>query len=108
MLFRSVLDAAAKACKVVDECVGKIAQKAKEKGIIMLLTADHGNAEVMADAVGSVHTAHTTNEVPFIVINADKNIKLKSGGALCDVAPTVLQLLEIEKPVEMTGQSLII
>ncbi len=103
-----VLDAAAKACKVVDDCVGKIVQKAKEKGIIILLTADHGNAEVMADAVGSVHTAHTTNEVPFIVINADKNIELKSGGALCDVAPTVLQLLEIEKPVEMTGQSLII
>ena len=103
-----VLDAAIKACKVVDECVGQIAQKAKEKGIVMLLTADHGNAEVMADAVGSVQTAHTTNEVPLLLINADKNFELKPNGALCDVAPTVLQLLEIEKPVEMTGQSLII
>jgi 2,3-bisphosphoglycerate-independent phosphoglycerate mutase len=103
-----VLDAAIQACRVVDECVGKIAQKAKEKGIIMLLTADHGNAEVMADAVGSVQTAHTTNEVPFFVINGDKDIQLKSDGALCDVAPTVLKLLGIEKPIEMTGQSLII
>lgn len=102
-----VLEAAAKACKVVDECVGKVAQKAKENGIIMLLTADHGNAEVMADAAGEVQTAHTTNEVPFLVINADKNIELKSDGALCDVAPTVLQLMGIEQPAEMTGQSLI-
>lgn len=102
-----VLDAAAKACKVVDECVGRVAQKAKENGIIMLLTADHGNAEVMADAAGAVQTSHTTNEVPFLVINADKDIELKSGGALCDVAPTVLQLMGIEQPAEMTGQSLI-
>jgi len=102
-----VLEAAAKACKVVDECVGRIAQKAKEKGIVMLLTADHGNAEVMADEVGAVQTSHTTNEVPFLVINADKNIELKEDGSLCDVAPTVLQLMGIEQPAEMTGQSLI-
>lgn len=102
-----VLEAAIKACSVVDECVGKIAQKAKEKGIVMLLTADHGNAEVMADEAGAIHTAHTTNEVPLILINANKDIELKSDGALCDIAPTVLQLLEIEKPAEMTGQSLI-
>ena len=102
-----VLEAAAKACSVVDECVGKVAQRAKEKGIIMLLTADHGNAEVMADETGAVQTAHTTNEVPFIVINADKNIELRDGGALCDVAPTVLQLMGIEQPAEMTGKSLI-
>lgn len=102
-----VLDAAAKACSVVDTCVGKIAQKAKELGITMLITADHGNAEVMADEVGAIHTAHTTNEVPFIVVNADKNLELRSDGALCDVAPTILQLMGIEQPVEMTGQSLI-
>lgn len=102
-----ILGAAAKACHVVDECVGRVAQKAKENGIIMLLTADHGNAEMMADATGAIHTAHTTNEVPFIVINADKGIELKSDGALCDVAPTILQLMGIEKPAEMTGQSLI-
>lgn len=103
-----VLDAATKACNVVDECVGKIAQKAKEKGIVMLLTADHGNAEVMADEVGAVQTAHTTNEVPFLVINGGEDIKLREGGALCDVAPTVLKIMEIEQPTEMTGQSLII
>lgn len=102
-----VLEAATKACAVVDECVGKIAQKAKEKGIIMLITADHGNAEVMADEVGAVQTAHTTNEVPFIVINADNKIELRESGALCDIAPTVLQLMNIKKPAEMTGQSLI-
>lgn len=102
-----VLDAAIKACSVVDDCVGKIAQKAKEMGITMLITADHGNAEVMADAAGAVHTAHTTNEVPFIVVNADKNIELREDGALCDVAPTVLQLLGLEQPKEMTGKSLI-
>lgn len=101
------LEAAAKACSVVDECVGKVAQKAKENGIVMLLTADHGNAEVMADAAGAVQTAHTTNEVPFIVINGDKNIELKADGALCDIAPTILQLLDVEQPAEMTGQSLI-
>lgn len=101
-----VLEAAEKACKVVDECVGRVAQKAKENGIIMLLTADHGNAEVMADEAGAVQTAHTTNEVPFVVINAG-DIELKDDGALCDVAPTVLQLMGIEQPEEMTGQSLI-
>ena len=102
-----VLGAAAKACSVVDECVGKVAQRAKEKGIVMLLTADHGNAEVMADETGAVQTAHTTNEVPFLVINADKNMELRDGGALCDVAPTVLQLMGIQQPAEMTGKSLI-
>jgi 2,3-bisphosphoglycerate-independent phosphoglycerate mutase len=101
-----VLEAATKACKVVDECVGRVAQKAKENGIIMLLTADHGNAEVMADEAGAVQTAHTTNEVPFVVINAG-DIELKDDGALCDVAPTVLQLMGIDQPTEMTGQSLI-
>lgn len=102
-----VLEAATKACSVVDECVGRIAQKAKEKGIVMLLTADHGNAEEMKDAAGQIYTAHTTNEVPFFVINADKNIELRDGGALCDIAPTVLQLMGLEQPVEMTGKSLI-
>lgn len=101
-----VLSAAIKACSVVDKCVGKIAQKAKEKGIVMLLTADHGNAEQMAKESGAIQTAHTTNEVPFIVINGG-DIELREGGALCDVAPTVLQLMGIEKPAEMTGVSLI-
>lgn len=102
------LDAATKACKVVDECVGRIAQKAKENSIVMLLTADHGNAEVMADETGAIQTAHTTNEVPFVVINAEKNIELRQDGALCDVAPTILKLMELVQPQEMTGKSLIL
>lgn len=103
-----ILDAAIKACKVVDECVGKIAQKAKEKDIVMLLTADHGNAETMFDeTTGGPHTAHTTNEVPFLVINGGKDIELRENGALCDVAPTILKLMGLKQPAEMTGHSLI-
>lgn len=104
-----VMEAAIKAVETVDTCVGKIVAKAKEKNVTMLLTADHGNAECMEDA--STHTpftAHTTNPVPFFVIN-DQNpcTEMKSSGALCDVAPTILDLLNIEKPVEMTGSSLL-
>jgi len=103
-----VIEATAKACQVVDECVGKIVEEAKKHGVVMLLTADHGNAEAMLDEkTHKIQTSHTTNEVPFLVINGDKNIELKSGGALCDVAPTILQLLGIQKPEEMTGMSLI-
>lgn len=102
-----VLEAATRACAVVDECVGRVAQKAKENGIVMLITADHGNAEVMADEVGAIQTAHTTNEVPFIVVNG-VGIQLREDGALCDVAPTILKIMGIEQPSEMTGESLII
>ena len=103
-----VIEAATKACKVVDECVGKIAKACKEQGIVMLLTADHGNSETMVDeSTGKPQTAHTTNEVPFVLINAPKEYELKETGALCDVAPTVLQILGIEQPKEMTGKSLI-
>ena len=103
-----VLEAAVKACKTVDECIGKIADKCKEYGVIMLLTADHGNAEMMLnEETGKPHTAHTTNEVPFILINSDKNIELKSDGALCNVAPTVLHLMGLEQPAEMDCDSLI-
>ena len=103
-----VLDAAVKACKTVDECVGKIAKKCKENGVIMVLTADHGNAEMMMDEkTGKPHTAHTTNEVPFVIINADKKIELKEDGALCNVAPTILQLMGIKQPAEMDCESLI-
>ena len=103
-----VIEAATKACKVVDECVGKIADACKEKGIVMLLTADHGNSETMVDeSTGKPQTAHTTNEVPFVLINAPAGTELRETGALCDVAPTVLQLFGIEQPKEMTGKSLI-
>lgn len=104
-----VLEAATKACHVVDECVGKIAEACKENDVVMLLTADHGNAEVMFDeATKAPETAHTTNDVPFVVINAPQGLELRDGqGALCDVAPTILQLLDIKQPAEMTGKSLI-
>ncbi|MCM1072311.1 MAG: 2,3-bisphosphoglycerate-independent phosphoglycerate mutase [Bacteroides sp.] len=103
-----VIEAATKACKVVDECVGKIADKCKEYGVTMLLTADHGNAETMVDeSTGKPQTAHTTNEVPFVIINAPKEIELKEDGALCNVAPTVLELMGIDTPEEMSCGSLI-
>ncbi len=103
-----VIEAATKACKVVDECVGKIADKCKEYGVTMLLTADHGNAETMVDeSTGKPQTAHTTNEVPFVIINAQKEIELKEDGALCNVAPTVLELMGIDTPAEMSCGSLI-
>ncbi len=103
-----VVEAATKACKVVDECVGKIADKCKEYGVTMLLTADHGNAETMVDeSTGKPQTAHTTNEVPFVVINPKKPIELKEDGALCNVAPTVLELMGIAQPAEMNCESLI-
>ena len=103
-----VFEAAVKACETVDNCVGKIAKKAKENGVIMLLTADHGNSECMEDPVTHApFTAHTTNPVPFLLINGQGKYELKETGALCDVAPTVLALLGIKQPEEMTGQSLI-
>ena len=103
-----VFDAAVKACRVVDECVGKIAAACRENDVIMVLTADHGNAEVMVDeTTGKPHTAHTTNQVPFVIINGPAGISLKENGALCNVAPTILELMGIDKPDEMTCDSLI-
>jgi len=104
-----VIEAATKACKVVDECVGKIAAACKENNIIMLLTADHGNSEVMVNPeTGKPQTAHTTNKVPFVLINGKQNTQLKTDGALCDIAPTILKLMNIPKPNEMDGNPLII
>lgn len=102
-----VMEAAVKACETVDECVGKIVAKAKDNDVAVVLTADHGNAECMEDKVTHApYTAHTTNPVPLFVINAG-NVQLKEPGALCDIAPTVLDIMGIEKPEEMTGNSLI-
>ncbi len=102
-----IMEAAVKACETVDKCVGKIAQKALANGVEMILTADHGNAEWMFnDKTHEPQTAHTTNHVPFIIIS-NKHYNLKENGALSDIAPTVLELLEIQKPIEMTGASLI-
>lgn len=103
-----VFDAAVKAVKTVDECVAKVTRAIKATGGTALVTADHGNAELMMFDDGSPCTSHTTNPVPFIVCG-DKYIgcKLKSGGALCDVAPTLLDVMGLKKPAEMTGNSLI-
>ena len=80
----------------------------EEKQGNLLITADHGNAEQMIDyKTGEPHTAHTTNPVPLILVSADKNLKLKQGGKLADLAPTMLDLMNLEKPEEMTGESLL-
>ncbi len=94
-----------KAVEVVDECVGKLVEAIHAKGGIALITADHGNADKLTEADGSIFTAHTTNPVPFII--TDKSYKLRKG-SLGDIAPTMLELLEIPQPAEMTGKSLII
>ena len=102
-----VMDAAVKACEAVDECVGKIAKKTLDKGVKMIITADHGNAEWMYnEETKAPQTAHTTNIVPFIIVD-NKKYNLKKTGALCDIAPTVLDLMEIKQPDEMTGKSMI-
>ena len=103
-----VFEAAVKACETVDTCVGKIVAKAKEKGVKMLLTADHGNAECMEDPeTHKPFTAHTTNVVPLFLINDSHELKNEKDAALCDVAPTILELLGIKQPAEMTGHSLL-
>lgn len=100
-----VLPAAIKAVEAVDECVGKVVEKVLSLGGSVCLTADHGNVEKMAEADGSPNTAHTTNVVPFILITREEH-KLHSG-ILADIAPTMLELLQIDKPAVMTGSSLI-
>ena len=102
------LDAAIKAVEALDECVGKVVDEVVKKGGNLLITADHGNAEQMIDYdTGEPHTAHTTNPVPLILISADSTLKLKSGGKLADLAPTMLDLMKLDKPDEMTGESLL-
>ena len=100
-----VLPAAIKAMEAVDECVGKIVEKVLGLDGSICITADHGNLEKMAEADGTPHTAHTTNIVPFILVSKEEH-KLHSG-ILADIAPTMLELLNIEKPAVMTGSSLI-
>ena len=105
-----VLDAAVTAVKTVESCVQKVVDKVLSKGGALLITADHGNADKMyEDESGNKpFTAHTTNPVPFILVsNEYKNVTLKKGGVLADIAPTLLEILGEEKPVEMTGSSLI-
>ncbi len=102
-----VMEAAIKACETVDECIGKIANKALENNVTMVITADHGNAEWMYnEQTHAPQTAHTTNVVPFIIVSKDK-FELNDTGALCDIAPTILEIMGIQKPKEMTGKSII-
>lgn len=102
------LEAAIKACEVVDECAGKLVQAVVDKGGTALVTADHGNCDRMIDEItGEAHTYHTTQPVAFFAINASQFYDLRPRGILADVAPTVLHLLGIDKPQEMTGESLI-
>lgn len=90
----------------MDKCLGEVADAVQKAGGVLLITADHGNAEQMVDPVkGTPHTAHTANPVPFIVMGQEP-YEVKDG-SLQDVAPTVLKLLGIEKPMDMTGESLI-
>lgn len=98
--------ATVRACEVTDECVGRVWQAVEEAGGAMILFSDHGNADMMLDAQGKPHTAHTANPVPLILAWPGAQV-LREGGALCDIAPTVLHLLKLKQPREMTGKSLI-
>ncbi len=100
-----VFDAAVKAVETVDACVGRVRDSVLKMGGVMLLTADHGNADCMIDADGTTFTAHTTNPVPFAVIG--KECTLREGGKLCDIAPTMLKLMGLAQPAEMDGKSII-
>ena len=102
-----ILSAAIKAVETVDACLGRILEAARRGNARLIITADHGNADVMVDPVtGEPHTAHTTNPVPLVVLDPDGDRPLRSGGALCDVGPTALGLLGIPCPPEMTGRDL--
>ena len=104
-----ILEAAVKAVETVDSCVGRAVEALKEVDGQMFLCADHGNAEQLVDyETGAPFTAHTTNPVPFILINADPAYTLKEGGCLADIIPTLIELMGMEQPAEMTGKSLLI
>ncbi|HWQ77267.1 MAG TPA: 2,3-bisphosphoglycerate-independent phosphoglycerate mutase [Anaerovoracaceae bacterium] len=102
-----VMEAAVKAIEALDKCVPRVVEAVLELGGQMIITADHGNADCMLDEEGEVMTAHSLNPVPFLVASQEPVI-LMEDGVLADVAPTLLDLMEIEKPAEMTGHSLII
>jgi 2,3-bisphosphoglycerate-independent phosphoglycerate mutase len=109
------MEAAIEAVETVDCCVGQLLEAVGQAGGTLLITADHGNAEVMWDEQGNPWTAHTTNEVPFIVVEGEQlkipghgaEVSLRKDGCLADIAPTILQILGLAQPVEMTGQTLI-
>lgn len=102
-------NAAIKAVEAVDSCVGKAVEALKEVNGQMFICADHGNAEQLMDyETGAPFTAHTINPVPFILVNADPAYELREGGCLADIAPTLIELMGMEQPKEMTGKSLLV
>lgn len=104
-----VMEAVIKAIETVDECVGRVVDAVKKVDGQMFICADHGNAEkLIDDATGASFTAHTTNPVPFILVNYDKDYTLREGGRLADIVPTLIEMMGMEKPAEMTGESLLI
>ena len=103
------LDAAIEACEAVDKGIGRLVDALKKVDGTLFLTADHGNCELMTDPVtGNPHTAHTLNPVPAILFNGPENKYLSDGGRLSDIAPTILELMDLKPPAEMTGNSLLI
>jgi len=100
-----IMEAAIKACEAVDKCVQEVIETALENNYTTLIIADHGNCETMINPDGSPNTAHTTNPVPFILV--DNDLKTIHNGVLGDIAPTILELMGIEKPLAMTGKSLL-
>ncbi len=104
-----VLEAAKKAVEAVDECVGKAVEAIREVDGALFICADHGNAEQLFDyETGEPFTAHTTNQVPFILVNYDEAYTLRENGCLADIVPTLIEIMGMEQPVEMTGKSLLI
>lgn len=104
-----IQDAAVKAVEAVDECVGRAVEAIKEVDGQMFICADHGNAEQLVDYdTGASYTAHTTNPVPFILVNAEPSYKLRENGCLADIIPTLIELMGMKQPEEMTGKSLLV
>ena len=103
-----IMEAAVKAIEAVDECVGKAYDALMAKNGAMFICADHGNAEKLVDTDGSPFTAHTTNPVPFVLVNYDEEYTLREGGCLADIVPTLIEMMGMEQPAEMTGKSLLI
>lgn len=102
-------NAAIKAVEAVDECVGRTVEALKAAGGQMFICADHGNAEQLVDyETGAPFTAHTTNQVPFILVNYDSDYTLRENGCLADIAPTLIEMMGMEQPKEMTGKSLLL
>ena len=104
-----VISAAIQAVERIDQCVGAAVEAVKKVGGVLFICADHGNAEQMIDyETGAPFTAHTTNPVPFILVNYDEEYTLREGGCLADIAPTLIEIMGLEQPAEMTGKSLLV